>query len=564
MNVRFDCETNIGQKRQINEDSFWPRSNSHNYLPVDPYGMLFIVADGMGGHGAGDVASGLAVAEISKQYYALGAEYADITERLQIAIQAAHQKICQRAVQSPDTQNMGTTVAAAVIKYDEISQQGQVWVAWAGDSRIYLLRHSRLEQLTRDHSRLWPLIEAGQITWDEVRFHPDRSKVTNALTAQRREVVPEFQHAQLMPGDQLLLCSDGLTGEVRPEEIAKILSTYPPKQAVQLLIEGANTAKEVTKDGQTVLLEGGNDNITAILVTIPGQEAQTAVLTSPPTLVWKPAAPRSPRLGLVVGGILMVLLLLGAGLFLVFSNRAISVLATQSNTVAPPPAEPTSAEQGSVIIAVEADPDQSTVAPTLQPAATSSDEQAVSVETRLPTVTRGPATSPTAPSTATSIPALLPAATSIPLITSTSIITQLSSGNLPVPILLQPEPDETGRIQYDTNQEIKFVWQWSGELSDDLSFEIRVWLQNAEPVGAHDARLLRQNPTFERLEDNKYAVILVLRGARGIPQTSSDYLWSVGVVRIQPKYEWLGIESKPHQLSLVVPEAGDTRRSNTK
>jgi PPM family protein phosphatase len=560
MSIRFDCETNIGQKRQVNEDSFWPQTNLHDYSPVDPYGMLFIVADGMGGHGAGDVASAVAVAEISRQYYALGEEHSDIGERLQLAIQEAHQKICERAAQSPDTQNMGTTVAATVVKYDEITQQGEAWVAWVGDSRVYLLRHSQLEQLTRDHSRLWPLIEAGQITWDELRFHPDRSKVNNALTALRSEVIPEIQHIQLKPGDQLLLCSDGLTGEVRPKEITEILRTYPSGQAVQLLMERANTPKEIHKDGQTVRLEGGNDNITAILVTIPGRESQTAILSSSPTLVWQPVASTSPRLGLVIGGVLVVLLLMGTGLFFVFSNLGTSAIATQADTIPPPPAEITSAEPGSVIIAVEANPDQATVTPTLEPISTSSNVEPSLVETRLPTVTRGPATSPTAPPTSTATPAPLSIVPSTPLITSTSIFTNLNPSNFPAPILFEPEPDEAGKIQYDANRELKFVWQWPGELPDDLSFEIRVWLRDTEPVGAHDARLLRQNPTFKRLEDNKYSVILVLRGARGIPQTSSDYLWSVGVVRIQPEYEWLGIESEPRQISLVVSETGDDPR----
>ncbi|HXV96910.1 MAG TPA: protein phosphatase 2C domain-containing protein, partial [Anaerolineae bacterium] len=543
MSVTFECETNIGQKRQVNEDSFWPRTNQHDYSPPDPYGMLFIVADGMGGHGAGDVASGLAVAEVSRQYYALGEEYSDIGERLQLAIQAAHQKILERAVQSLDTQNMGTTIVAAVVKYDEVSQYGEVWVAWAGDSRVYLLRRGRFEQLTRDHSRLWPLIETGQITWDELRFHPDRSRIINALAAHRDDVIPEILSFQLEPGDQLLLCSDGLSGEVRPEEIAQIWRDYPPRQALQRLIEKANASKEVSRDGQMITLEGGNDNITSIIITIPPSEAQTAVLPSLPTLVWQPAASKSPRLGLAVGTILVLLLLVGAGLFFVLFNADNSVVAPQAVVTTPSPTETSAAEQNSVIIAVESE--KPILTPTLELAPTSVEVQASLADGPLPTVTRGPTSSPTAPPTSTAIPT----ATVSPLITSTSVLSSANPADLPTPILLEPGSDEAGKIQYNAGREVKFVWQWPSELTDDLSFEIRVWLKDADPVGAYDARLLRQNPTFQRLADNKYSVALVLSGAAGVTQASSDYFWSVSVVRVQPEYEWLGIESGPRQIS---------------
>ncbi|MBE7474903.1 MAG: hypothetical protein DPW09_37820 [Anaerolineae bacterium] len=548
MNVRFDFESNIGQKRQINEDSFWPQTRQHEHSPDEPYGMLFIVADGMGGHGAGDIASALAVAEISRLYYSLGEEYADIGQRLRLAIREAHQKICQVAAQSPDTENMGTTAAVVVVKYDEVKHQGEAWIAWAGDSRIYLLRRGQLQQLSQDHSRVWPLIEAGQITWDELRFHPDRSRVTNALTARREEVSPDIQWTTLEPGDQLLLCSDGLSGEVRPEEITQILKAYPPEQAVQRLIERANAPKEFNRKGQFVTLEGGNDNITSILVTLPSRAGQTVLMASPPTLVHQPAVSPPRRLGLAVGAILVLLLLLiGGGLYVVFSEGGHAEVAVQTTPTSLALAATSSPEQNSIIIAVEAEGNQVVFTPTLEPASTVPKLPAEAVETRLPTVTRGPLPSPTIPPTATPLP--LPTAT--PFITPTPAVMP-SPDALPPPILLEPEPDRAGLIQYDTRQEIKFVWQWPGELSDDLSFEIRVWLRDEEHVGAHDARFLRQNPTFQRLDDHKYTVNLVLSGATGVTRTASDYFWSVAVVQIEPEPE-LKIESEARPISLVVP-----------
>lgn len=558
MSVRFDYESNIGQKRQINEDSFWPQTRQHEHSPNEPYGMLFIVADGMGGHGAGDIASALAVAEISRLYYSLGEEYSDIGQRLQLAFREAHQKICQVAAQSPDTENMGTTAAVAVVKYDEVKHQGEAWIAWAGDSRVYLLRRGQLQQLSQDHSRVWPLIQAGQITWDELRFHPDRSRVTNALTARREEVSPDIQRTTLEPGDQLLLCSDGLSGEVRPEEITQILKAYPPEQAVQRLIERANASKEFNRNGQIVTLEGGNDNITSIIITIPSRAAQTTVMSSPPTLVQQPVVspPQPPRrLRLAVGIVLVLLLLIGGGLYFVLSS---GVNVNKAAAPAPPTpvalAATSTPEQNSIIIAVEAEGNPVIFTPTLEPAAASAETPPETLETRLPTVTRGPLTSPTVPPTATPLP--LPTATATPIITSTQALT-LSLDALPTPILLKPEPDSAGLTQYNASREITFVWQWPGELSDDLSFEIRVWLGDEERVGAHDARFLRQNPTFQRLDERTYTVTLVLSGATGVKRTAADYFWSVGIVRIEPEYEWLNKESEARQISLVVPETGD-------
>lgn len=560
MTIRFDFESNIGQKRQINEDSFWPPTRQHEHSPDEPYGMLFIVADGMGGHGAGNIASALAVAEISSLYYSLGQEYTDIGQRLQLAFRAAHQKICQVAAQSPDTENMGTTAVVVVVKYDEFKHQGEAWIAWAGDSRVYLLRRGQLQQLSQDHSRVWPLIQAKQITWDQLRFHPDRSRVTNALTARREEVTADIQWTTLEPGDQLLLCSDGLSGEVRPEEIAQILKTYPPEQAVQHLIERANAPKEFNKDGQIVTLEGGNDNITSIVITVPSRAGQTAVMTSPPTLVQQRVVSSPPRrLGLLVGVMLgLLLLLVGGGLFFVFSGWGAAEVTAQTTPTALPLTATSPPEQNSIIIAVEAEGDQVIVTPTVEPTSTSSEIPSEALETRLPTVTRGPLPSPTVPPTATPLP--LPTATSTPTVTPTSALTT-SLDTLPIPVLLSPEPDSAGRTQYDASREIRFVWQWPGELSDDLSFEIRVWAGDEERVGAHDARLLRQDPTFRGLDDHTYTVTLVLSGSRGVTRTSADYFWSVGVVRIQPDYEWLNLESEARPISLVVPLEGDGANS---
>ncbi len=566
MSISFVAETNIGQKRQVNEDSLWPRTRQHNHLPSEPYGMLFVVADGMGGHGAGDIASSLAVAEIAERYYTVGSDYPGIAERLEFAILSAHRLICDRAPQSAETQDMGSTVAAAVVKFDEARYRGEVWVAWVGDSRVYLSRRGQLQQLSRDHSRVWPLIEAGQITWDELHFHPDRSKITNALTPRRPNAAPEILRFDLEPGDKLLLCSDGLSGEVRPEELSQILATYPPEQAAPLLIERANAPKDLYANGQQHRVEGGNDNISVIIVQLPADQTETQPMSelSLPTVLVKPqpvtAAPppapkkstkKSSRWGLIlVVGLLLVVLAGGGGLFFALSG-ATNTPPPPPVTVAagPPPAETAASAQKAIIVAVDS---TQTPAP-VEPSATALEVPVNAAETRVPTVTRAPTASPTA--TFTPSPSPTPSPTATPLITTTAVIT-VDVTALVTPTLLLPNPDGTGKNSFDISQPITFSWDWPGELPADFGFEIRVWLRGSEPTGAHNALLLKQESSYQHLPgDTVYSVALVLSGVKGVTATSADYLWSVGVVRLNPQYEWLNIAAAPRPISLVVPNA---------
>jgi protein phosphatase len=538
MGLVFEGQTNIGQKRQVNEDSFWPTSNHHAHRPDDPYGMLFIIADGMGGHGAGNVASALAVEEIPTTYYALDPNYSDISDRLTLAIQQAHQRIRERATQAPELEDMGTTVAAAVVKYDENHEQGQVWMAWAGDSRIYLLRQGRLKQLTRDHSRVWPLIESGQITWDELRFHPERSRITNGLTARHATVTPEVQRFELEPGDLLLLCSDGLSGEVKPEEIEQTLTTYSLRQALPSLIDKANRSKEVYKGGQKVVLEGGNDNITAIVIQMPGSKLQPAMAASVPA--------RPPRLGWIIGGVVVALVLVGAGLFLALFDLGNSESNSLTGITIPAEtktAAPTPLDSGPTVVSV-AIQDKATATRMPEPGAIQATQPAA--EARTPTVTRGPLGTPTLPATPTPIPT----ATATPLITPTQLVTAVNPAAYPAPLLIEPKPYELDQTQHNA-QEITFIWEWPGQLTDELSFEIRVWLEGTNPQGVYDAKELKRNPTFVPLGEHQYAVTLQLTDS-SVAVSSSDYLWSVGVVQVDPEYKWLDIESEPRKIGIVV------------
>jgi serine/threonine protein phosphatase PrpC len=525
--------------------------------------MLFLVADGMGGHGAGDIASAAAVESIPQVYYGLGDDYSEIEERLELAVQIAHQRILEDARQSVETKNMGTTIVAVVVKYEEARSAGQCCVAWAGDSRVYRLRQGQLEQLTQDHSRIWPLIEAGQLTWDQLRLHPERSKITNALTAQRRDLSISLRYFDLAPGDQLLLCSDGLSGEVRPEEIRQILLKHPPAEAVDRLIEKANTPKVVQAEGQVVALEGGDDNITAIVIELPGGQPRRV---EPVTLV-RPAPPRPSKVKPYLIGALALLGLIGVGAFFLVMTMGVTVgnstansrtgdeVAAQAGSAAAPASTQDKDAAPVRILVAEAER-----LPTLTEGPTPRSEGTAQVTSAglTPTTTRGPLSSPTVPPTATPPPT----ATATPSATPTPEAP--GTRELSVPVLVEPVSYSLNLQQHNVDSEIKFSWIWPGELSDDLSFEIRVWLPGSRPEGVHDARLLKQDPTFQALDGDKYSVTLTLRGARGLKGTSSDYFWSVGVVRIEPGYEWLNLEADPRNISLIVPKdsTGSNRGGN--
>jgi protein phosphatase len=236
-NIDFALDTHTGLVRELNEDS---------YLALPKYG-LWVVADGMGGHEAGEVASGIAIREIAHS----------IEQGLPLAkaIETAHRAIQTAALQGEGAANMGSTVVAA--KLDGLCYE----IAWVGDSRAYLW-NGELRQLTTDHSYVQLLLNAGLITESEIPRHPSRNIITQALGTGGEDKVNikiDFVSGKLNENDTLLLCSDGLSGEVTDDCIATILSETTGNQArVDRLITAALDA-------------GGRDNVTVIVLT-PKQE----------------------------------------------------------------------------------------------------------------------------------------------------------------------------------------------------------------------------------------------------------------------------------------------------
>ena len=230
----FGSRTDIGCLRDHNEDS----------LVVTP--PLFAVADGMGGHAAGEVASEIAVRVLSE----LAPEHPD-GEALGRAIEEANRAVIQAAREGRGRQGMGTTMTAAMLEGERLV------IAQVGDSRAYLLHQGKLQQLTRDHSLMADMIEAGQLTPEEARTHPQRSVITRALGSDAH-LHPDIYEINVETGDRLLICSDGLSGMIFDDQIESTLRrVQDPQRCASQLVNEAIAA-------------GGHDNVTVIVADVTG------------------------------------------------------------------------------------------------------------------------------------------------------------------------------------------------------------------------------------------------------------------------------------------------------
>jgi PPM family protein phosphatase len=238
--LRWGSASHEGQLRAQNED--------HAHAGEG----LFVVADGMGGHLAGEVASEMAVERLNQR---LPMNEANTLDDVVDAISEANTEIYQGSIDDPDRAGMGTTVTALAVVTDP--HDGEAFaVANVGDSRSYVLRHGRLRQLTIDHSFVQELVAEGAITRDEARTHPRRNIVTRALGIEPYVRVDSWT-MPIIRGDRFVLCSDGLVDEITDAAITTILNEHPddPEAAAQALVDAANEA-------------GGRDNITVVVVDV--------------------------------------------------------------------------------------------------------------------------------------------------------------------------------------------------------------------------------------------------------------------------------------------------------
>ena len=249
MKLKWGASTDVGMVRQQNEDSFLAEET------------LFVVADGMGGHNAGEVASALAVTTL-KAGARLGI---DDVEVFRDVVQQANSVIYTASLDDSTQSGMGTTVTALSIVEGE---EPRVLVANVGDSRAYLWRSGALSRLSVDHSYVQELVNEGIITPEAARVHPRRNIVTRALGIDRSVMVDVFTHF-VRTGDRIVLCSDGLVDEVADNEIARVLGQHTdPQETAEALVMVANT-------------NGGRDNTTVIVVDVLDDVSEPLVTSVP-------------------------------------------------------------------------------------------------------------------------------------------------------------------------------------------------------------------------------------------------------------------------------------------
>jgi serine/threonine protein phosphatase PrpC len=229
--------TDVGRRRQENEDAL-------EVLQLSD-GALCTVADGMGGHQAGEVASHLAI-EAIRQAFPADVRPAEASEILAGAIQSANRTVFKEAEADPAKRGMGTTVVSVLLA------PGSAQLANVGDSPAFLVRGEQVERLTQDHSWVAEEIARGAITEVEAVSHPYRHILTRCLGMAEQVDVQVYQPRDLEPGDVIILCSDGLSEHVQPTELPGLVSGQSAQSAAQALIDLANA-------------RGGSDNITVVV-----------------------------------------------------------------------------------------------------------------------------------------------------------------------------------------------------------------------------------------------------------------------------------------------------------
>jgi PPM family protein phosphatase len=242
MQIAVGASTDVGMVRQGNEDNF--------FAEADEGRGVFVVADGMGGHAAGEVASEMAVQIIARHLLPMTSVKQDgAPELVGKAMQGANRAIYDRMLAETDKQGMGTT-ASVMFLSDHGYLIGQI-----GDSRVYLLRDGALIQITKDHSYVQEQVDAGLLTPEQARYHPYSNVITRCIGASD-EVEADIYTGQARAGDVFLLCSDGLTGMVDDRRLQQLLlARSGPGRIVDSLIAEANG-------------RGGLDNITAVVIQI--------------------------------------------------------------------------------------------------------------------------------------------------------------------------------------------------------------------------------------------------------------------------------------------------------
>ena len=283
MDIHFFAKSDIGKVRTANEDYFLNEKIGDNEF-------LFIVADGMGGHQAGDVASRLASETFFETYKNLRKKNSAIPSCLELSVRKANSVVFKKAAADIGKRGMGTTFSAVVIA------GLKAFIAHVGDSRVYLIRKSKIKKITTDHSFVEKLVEEGRISVDEARDHPQKNVLYMSLGA-RETFAPEIMNDIILEdGDALVMCSDGLSNMLDDDTILKVVINDYPEEAAETLVKLANA-------------HGGSDNITVQVIRIGSLEMMEKT---------KPIRLSRPRRKLISVIAVLVLLAILAGMWYIF------------------------------------------------------------------------------------------------------------------------------------------------------------------------------------------------------------------------------------------------------
>lgn len=253
LGIEFAALSDIGLRRTSNQDSYVaaPAASDENW---QAHGHLFLVADGMGAHAAGELASKMAADTVPLTYY----KHTELSvpEAIHLAVEEANEKIHSRGEANAEFRGMGTTASALLLL-----PQGAL-VAHVGDSRVYRLRRGLIEQLSFDHSLVWEMTASGQVPAGQVPDYIPKNIITRSLGPNQNVEVDLEGPFPIEVGDTFVLCSDGLSGQVKDDELGAIVATLSPAEAVQMLVDLAN-------------LRGGPDNITVIVTKATDERLAT-------------------------------------------------------------------------------------------------------------------------------------------------------------------------------------------------------------------------------------------------------------------------------------------------
>ena len=470
-------------------------------------GYLLVVADGMGGHNAGEIASQAAVGELERVYYLGSGD--DLASGLSQAVHAANQAVYKLAQADARRQGMGTTVAAAVV------HARGLWVANVGDSRVYLVRGGQIKQITRDHSWVEEQVRAGVLTPEQARLHPQRNIITRAIGT-NASVEADFFTGTLQAHDIIVLCSDGLTGHLADAEILEVVSQLAPEPAARRLVDLANE-------------RGGLDNLSVIVARLePASVPAPAVVAAAPSTS---ATRRSPLLWMaILAGVILGLLMV---VFLVLrqppAHTGTPPAGDSAALVSPAPPVTAAATAPATISASIGISNGQSVTPTL----------ALPQGTITPTATLRP-TATVAPPTATNAP---PVETGVPpRVSPPPAGTTTATG---APTLQAPDNDADIR----EGELVTFVWDWAGPLPADQAFEVRIWQEGrTDHLGA-------AAPGAQLVSGRWQQAIQVGDTPAVRAGGPGTYMWTVGLVRRLTSAR-VGSEAAPRRFIYRVGSGG--------